>query len=59
MDNIDRSNKPKGEPRVISDTRGEDITPQNPEIVKLFPVDLTDRAAVDRVENDGTNKEKK
>ena len=41
---------PKGDPRVVSDTEGEDITPTNPETVKQFPVDLTDEKEVDRVE---------
>ena len=41
----------KGNPKVISDTKGEDITPQNPEIVKQFPVDTTNKKAVDKVEN--------
>lgn len=41
----------KGEPRVVSDTEGEEITPQNPEIVKQFPVDTTNKKEVDRVEN--------
>jgi len=31
-------NAPKGEPRVISDTEGEEITPDNPEVIKNFPV---------------------
>jgi hypothetical protein len=49
----------KGNPKVISDTKGEDITPQNPEIVKQFPVDLTDKKAVDKVENATTVEPKK
>ena len=31
-------NQPKGDPEVISDTEGEEITPENPEIIKQFPV---------------------
>ena len=46
----------KGDPRVISPTEGEEITPQNPEIVKQFPVDLTDKKAVEEVENAGESK---
>ena len=41
----------KGDPRLISPTEGEEITPKNPEIVKQFPVDLTDKKAVEEVEN--------
>lgn len=40
----------KGEPRVISDTEDEEITPDNPEIVKQFPVDTKDPKAVEEVE---------
>jgi hypothetical protein len=50
----DPASLPKGEPRVVSDTEGEDITPENPEIVKMFPVDTTNQDEVDRVE--GTEK---
>lgn len=39
-----------GDPQVISPTQGEDITPENPEVVQDFPVDLTNQAAVDAVE---------
>lgn len=41
----------KGDPIVISDTKGEDITPQNPEIVKQVPVDTTNQTVVVKVEN--------
>lgn len=33
---------PKGEPKVISPTEGEEITPDNPEVIKQFPVDNDD-----------------
>ena len=42
----------KGDPRVISDTQGEEITPDNPEIVKHFPVGDT-KEAVQEVEGTG------
>lgn len=41
----------KGDPKVISDTKGEDITPQNPELVKQVPVDTTNQTVVVKVEN--------
>lgn len=40
-----------GNPQVISPTQGEDITPDNPEVVQDFPVDITNQAAVDAVES--------
>lgn len=40
----------KGDPKVISDTEGEEITPDNPEIVKHFPVDPDNKEQVDEVE---------
>ena len=43
--------RPKGNPKVVSDTEGEEITPDNPEIVKQFPVDTTDEEQVDEVED--------
>ena len=46
----------KGDPRVVSDTKGEDITPDNPEVIKQFPVDLTDKKAVKKVEGDAPEK---
>jgi len=52
---VDSDNK--GDPRVTSDTKGEEITPDNPETIKQFPVDLTDKKAVKKVEGD--QKEKK
>lgn len=42
---------PKGDPRVISDTEGEEITPDNPEKVKQFPVEDTEEAR-ERVETE-------
>ena len=39
----------KGDPRVVSPTQGEDITPDNPEVVKQFPVDTTDKKEVKKV----------
>ena len=44
--------KQKGNPKVISDTQGEEITPDNPEIVKQFPVDTTDPKEVKQVETE-------
>jgi len=41
---------PKGNPKVVSDTEGEEITPDNPETVKQFPVDLTDPEQVEDAE---------
>ena len=41
----------KGNPKVVSETEGEEITPQNPEVVKQFPVDTTDKEEVEEVEN--------
>ena len=43
-------NQPKGDPEVVSDTKGEDITPDNPEVVKQTPVDTTDKEEVKKVE---------
>lgn len=40
----------KGNPEVVSDTEGEEITPDNPEIVKHFPVDTTNPDAVEDAE---------
>lgn len=40
----------KGNPKVVSDTEGEEITPDNPEIVKQFPVDTSDPEAVQEAE---------
>ena len=40
----------KGNPEVVSDTEGEEITPDNPETVKQFPVDTNDPDAVEEVE---------
>ena len=40
-----------GDPQVISPTQGEDITPDNPEVVQDFPVDITNPVAVDAVES--------
>ena len=42
---------PKGDPEVISDTEGEEITPNNPETVKQYPVDTTDKETVEEVED--------
>lgn len=41
---------PKGDPKVVSDTEDEEITPSNPETVKQFPVDTTDKKVVEEVE---------
>jgi len=41
-----------GDPKVISDTKGEEITPDNPEVVKQFPVENT-KEAHDKVEKEG------
>lgn len=41
---------PSGDPKVVSDTEGEEITPENPEIIRNFPVDTTDKEAVEKVE---------
>lgn len=46
----------KGDPRVTSDTKGQEITPDNPETIKQFPVDLTDKKAVKKVEGDAPPK---
>lgn len=35
---------PKGNPKVISETEGEEITTENPEVVKQFPVANTKEA---------------
>ena len=32
------TSSPKGEPVVISDTEDEEVTPDNPEVIKNFPV---------------------
>lgn len=48
---LDPNSLPKGDPQVVSDTEGEEITPDNPEVVKQFPVDTTDKEEVDKVEN--------
>lgn len=48
------SERPKGNPKVVSDTQGEEITPDNPEVVKNFPVDTTDPKAVEEAE-EGTD----
>ena len=40
-----------GNPEVTFETKGEDITPDNPEVVQDFPVDITNQAAVDAVES--------
>ena len=42
----------KGDPKVVSDTKGQEITPDNPETIRQFPVDLTDKKAVKKVEGD-------
>lgn len=42
---------PKGDPKVISDTEGEEITPDNPEVVQQFPVENT-KEAHDEVETE-------
>ena len=42
---------PKGEPKVISETEGEEITPDNPEVVQQFPVENT-KEAHDRAEKE-------
>lgn len=47
---------PKGDPKVISDTKGEEITPNNPEVVKQYPVEDTEEAR-DKVETTPDNKE--
>jgi len=47
---------PKGNPVVVSDTEGEEITPDNPEVVKNFPVDTTDPEAVEEVEGTEINR---
>lgn len=36
------TSSPKGEPVVISDTEDEEITPDNPEVIKNFPVEEDD-----------------
>lgn len=41
-----------GDPKVISDTEGEEITPDNPEVVKQFPVENT-KEAHEKVEEEG------
>jgi hypothetical protein len=46
------NNDNKGDPKVISNTKGEEITPDNPETIKQFPVDLTDKKAVAKVEGE-------
>lgn len=46
---------PKGNPKVVSDTEGEEITPDNPEIVKQFPVDTTNPEAVEEAEGTEVN----
>jgi hypothetical protein len=43
-------NSPKGNPQVVSDTEGEEITPDNPEIVRQFPVDPNNPEQVEEVE---------
>jgi hypothetical protein len=50
---VDPNDLPKGDPQVISDTQGEEITPDNPEVVKQYPVDTTDKEQVEQVENTG------
>lgn len=42
---------PKGDPKVVSDTEDEEITPTNPETVKQFPVDTSDKKEVKEVEH--------
>ena len=51
---VDSDNK--GDPRVTSDTKGQDITPDNPEVIKQFPVDTTDKKEVKKVEGDAPPK---
>jgi hypothetical protein len=48
--------RPAGNPKVVSDTEGEEITPDNPEIVKNFPVDTTDPEAVEEAEGTEVNR---
>lgn len=51
---LDPDSLPKGDPEVVSDTEGEEITPDNPEAVQQFPVDTTDEGAVDEAEGTDT-----
>jgi hypothetical protein len=44
----------KGNPKVVSETEGEEITPDNPETVKQFPVDYSDSNAVQEAEQGDT-----
>jgi len=48
--------RPAGNPIVVSDTEGEEITPDNPEVVKNFPVDTTDLEAVEEAEGTEVNR---
>ncbi len=54
LDNQPGKGNLKGDPKVVSDTQGEEITPDNPEVVKQFPVENTEE---DRKEVEEGNKE--